>query len=127
MIAALLLMAAAPALNCKDPQAQLEMNMCAQRDFERADTELNAQWRATAVGMRESDRGIDRKYDREPGYFETLLAAQRAWITYRRQHCLGESFEARGGSLSPLLFSTCMSELTRERTKQLKALVEVEN
>ena len=127
MIAWLLLFAAASALNCKDPQAQLEMNMCAQREFERADVELNTQWRATAAAMRESDRGIDRKYDREPGYFETLLAAQRAWITYRQQHCLGESFEARRGSLSPLLFSTCMSELTRERTKQLKALVEVEN
>lgn len=128
MSALLLLFAAAaePQYNCADPQTQHEMNICAQRDYQRADAELNTQWRLTVAEMRESDRGIDRRYDRDPGYHETLLAAQRSWLAYRDKHCLGASFEARGGSLSPLLYSSCMAELTRARTKQLRDLVGVE-
>ncbi len=124
MIAALLLLTAAPEpeLNCIDPQAQQEMNRCAALEFERADAEMNVQWRLTVVAMKEGDRDLDRKYDREPGYYETLLAAQRAWLTYREKHCLGESFEARGGSLAPLLHGTCMTALTRARSKQLREL-----
>ena len=125
MIAALLLMAAAePQWNCKDPQAQLEMNMCAYRDFERADAAMNVQWRTVVVAMREADRGVDRKNDQQPLHYDTLLAAQRAWLTFRDQHCTLASFEARGGSMQPMLVSGCKVELTRARTKQLRDLVE---
>ena len=130
MIAAILLLAAAagePEVNCVDPQAQQEMNFCAAREFERVDAEMNVQWRATVAAMKEADRSIDRTYDKEPGYYETLLAAQRAWLVYREKHCLGESFEARGGSLAPLLHGTCMTELTKVRIRQLKELIEGEN
>lgn len=128
MIAALLLLAAAPEpeWNCADPQDQATMNMCAHRDFQKADADLNAQWQATSAEMREDDRRIDRRYDKAPGHFETLLKAQRAWLTYRQEHCRGDSFKARGGSLSPLLFSTCMTTLTKARTRELKELTEVE-
>ena len=128
MIVALLVLAAAPAAaeGCGDLPQQ-PMNMCFYRSYERADAEMNAQWKITAAAMKQADRDLDRTYDKEPGYFDTLLAAQRAWITYRDQHCLGESFEARGGSMAPMLNSTCRITLTQERTRQLKALVEVEN
>jgi uncharacterized protein YecT (DUF1311 family) len=127
MIAALLLLAAATAdENCGDLPQQ-PMNQCFYRAYERADAEMNAQWKLTAAALKQADRDLDRTYDKDPGYFDTLLAAQRAWITYRDQHCLGESFEARGGSMSPMLNSTCRITLTQERTRQLKALVEVEN
>jgi uncharacterized protein YecT (DUF1311 family) len=129
MIAALLLLAAAaePALDCaRNDLSQLDMNMCAYRDFERADAAMNAQWRATMAKMKQDDGTIDRKYDRQPGYADTLLAAQRAWLTYRDQHCLGESFYARGGSMAPMLVSGCKATLTEARTKQLRELAEVD-
>ena len=129
MIAALLLLAAAePALDCtRDDLPQMGMNMCAYRDFERADAAMNAQWRLTMAEMKEADRTIDRSYDRQPTHAATLLAAQRAWLTYRDQHCLGESFTARGGSMAPMLVSGCKASLTEARTKQLKELAETEN
>lgn len=123
MIAALfLLFAAEPQWNCDDPQDQSTMNMCAHRDFQRADAELNAQWRLTVAALREADKGVDRKYDRQPLHYDTLLAAQRAWLIYRDKHCEGESFEARGGSMQPMLASGCKAQLTRARTKQLREL-----
>ena len=125
MIAALLLLAAAPAAaeeDCGDLPQQ-PMNQCLHRAFERADAELNAQWKVTAEAMRARDRDLDRTRDKQPGHFDTLLAAQRAWITYRDQQCLAESFEMRGGSGAPMVHSLCTERLTRERIGQLKALV----
>ncbi|OCC24824.1 hypothetical protein MB02_04995 [Croceicoccus estronivorus] len=132
MIASLVLAAAAgsaatppnPGWNCDDPVAQQEMNWCAAQEYVKADGELNAQWAITAADMKAKDKNLDRTYDERPGYFETLLSAQRAWIAYRDAHCASEGFWARGGSLEPLLVSTCKTKLTQERTQQLQFLVE---
>lgn len=127
MIGLLLLAAAAPSepqWNCDDPQYQQEMNWCAAQEFEKADAALNAQWKKTSAAMKQRDAEIDRSYDERPGYFDTLLAAQRAWLTYRDQHCASEGYWARGGSMEPLLVSTCKTKLTEERTQQLVFLIE---
>ena len=52
--------------NCDDAQSQMEMNVCAAIDFERADAELNALWPALIAAAREADREIDRDYDDRP-------------------------------------------------------------
>lgn len=127
ILASLLLLAAAaqdPDVDCENPQYQVEMNLCAGKDYDAADAALNAQYKQTVAALKARDKDIDRSYDSQPTHYDTLLAAQRAWITYRDQHCLSESFAARGGSMAPMLHSGCMARLTKERTEQLKALVE---
>jgi uncharacterized protein YecT (DUF1311 family) len=132
MISALLLLLAAPAVgpdatDCDGDSPQQVLNICAANAAQSADAEMTAQWKITAADMKRKDRGIDRSYDKEPGYFATLLAAQRAWLTYRDQQCLVESFDMRGGSGAPQIHSGCMHRLTRERLAQLKALIETGN
>ena len=122
MIAALLLLAAAPQERDCGDLPQQPMNMCLLEAYQRTDAEMNRQWRITSEAMKAQDRGIDRTYDKDPGYFPTLLAGQRAWLTYRSQQCLLESFEMRGGSGAPMVHSLCMNRLTRERIGQLKSL-----
>ncbi|SHN49957.1 lysozyme inhibitor LprI family protein [Erythrobacter sanguineus] len=117
-----------PEWNCDDPQVQQEMNWCAGRDFEVADERLNAQWKETAAVMKAQDAefaayGSER--DTREGFFESLLEAQRGWLRYRDAHCRVDGYTARGGSLEPLLVSTCKARLTRTRTRELKELVEV--
>lgn len=124
MLVAILLAAAQPQWNCDDPQVQQEMNWCAAKSYEAADAALNRQWPRTVAAMKERDARLDRAYDDRPGYFETLLEAQRAWLKYRDAHCASEGFWARGGSLEPLLVATCKRKLTEERTQQLQYLVE---
>lgn len=126
MIAALLILAAAPAdaTDCDDNSPQQMLNICAANAAQAADQELNTVWRRISAEMKRRDTQIDRKYDREPGYFDTLLAGQRAWLTYRHNQCLVESFEMRGGSGAPQIHGGCMHRLTRERIEQLSALVE---
>jgi uncharacterized protein YecT (DUF1311 family) len=127
IVAALLLVAAPvddPSIDCDNQRYQVEMNYCARQAYERADAAMNVQWKLTVAAMRERDRHIDRKYDSQPTHDATLLASQRAWLTYRDQQCLNESFAARGGSMAPMLHSGCMERLTKARTAELKALVE---
>jgi uncharacterized protein YecT (DUF1311 family) len=95
------------------------MTLCAGRDYEEADARLNRQWAVTAAKMKALDQDVLREQDQQPGYFETLLAAQRAWLQFRDAHCLSESFLGRGGSVQPMLDSTCKAYLTELRIQQL--------
>ncbi len=107
---------------CHDPQTQQDMNYCAARDFASADAALNEQWAITVAAMRELDREIDRQYDDQPGHYDTLLEAQRAWLRYRDAQCRSEGFYARGGSMQPMLEAFCRTYMTELRTQQLRDL-----
>ncbi len=115
--------------DASDRGVQQAMNICAHRDYLIADAELNAQWLVAREHMRGLDVSFSQYSDTEqtnrPGYFETLLEAQRAWLAYRDAHCRSEGYEARGGSLEPLLVSTCKTALTQQRTEQLRELTTV--
>ena len=124
ILAALFLLAQAPdaVAECTDPNTQGEMNACAKQDFDRADAELNAVWKKVRGWAKNADAKLDRG-DGQSGYAESLLAAQRAWLTYRDTHCRLVSFDARGGSMQPLLINNCLAELTENRTAELRELL----
>lgn len=123
--------AAEPAIpegyDCGDPLTQHEINACAHIDYLDADAGLNAQWALTAATMKQWDAEYGDSFsDGRPGFFDTLLAAQRAWLNYRDRHCASEGYLFRNGSAEPMMVSTCMARLSRERTEQLKELVETD-
>ena len=107
---------------CDDPQAQQLMNLCAARDFESADAALAAQWALTVAAMKDADAERERD-DPQPGYYATLLEGQQAWVKYRDAQCLSESFEARGGSMQPMLELQCKAYMTELRIQQLRLLI----
>lgn len=102
------------------------MNYCAGQDFERADVELNAAYRTAIASAQEADREYARitqgneGRDSGPGEEASLREAQRAWVTFRDAQCQGESYEARGGSMQPMLYDGCRATLTRARTAELR-------
>jgi uncharacterized protein YecT (DUF1311 family) len=111
---------------CSAPenQSQMEMNMCAELDFERADADLNRLYREEVASAQQSDREIDAS-DRRPTSEAVLRQAQRAWLTFRDAQCTYEGYgEARGGSMEPMVYSGCRARLTRERIAQLGQSVE---
>ncbi len=120
LIFALALAAAQVVESCENPITQTDMNICAAQDLAKADAELNLQWAETAKLLKATDRDSGEK----PGEFETALEAQRAWLKYRRAHCTGVAFYARGGSMESMLYGHCASKLTRERSKQLAELTQ---
>ncbi len=133
MISAVLIMLQATGLPpCDMEKADLgiqrEMNICAAHDLQKADDALNAQWTITRDKMKAQDEefaeyasGFDLE---QPGYFESLLEAQRAWLKYRDAHCRLDGYNARGGSLEILLATTCRTALTEKRTEELREIAE---
>ena len=124
IFAALFLLAQAPdaVAECTDPNTQGEMNACAKQEFDRVDAELNAVWKKVRGWAKKADAKLDIGHG-QSGYAESLLAAQRAWLTYRDAHCRLVSFDARGGSMQPLLINNCLAELTENRTAELRELL----
>jgi uncharacterized protein YecT (DUF1311 family) len=107
--------------DCGNATTQMDMNSCADKDYQAADAELNAQYKKTRAAMVEIDKGLEANLK---GAEKALLAGQRAWIDYRDGECEAEGFEARGGSMEPMLVSGCKANLTRSRTKELKQLAD---
>ncbi|NLS06508.1 DUF1311 domain-containing protein [Rhizobium sp. P32RR-XVIII] len=105
--------------DCKNPQTQTDMTFCEQSRYEAADAALNEQWQKTRAALAATDKGLD---ENDRGAEKALLTAQRAWISYRDAHCQAYGFQARGGTMEPMLVAGCLADLTDERTKQLKEL-----
>jgi len=122
LIALLIAQVGGATSGCKNPTTQLDMNSCATQDYRVADRELNEQWAITIADMRRADSATRPHRDGQPGYYDQLLEAQRMWIPFRDAHCASEGYEARGGSMQPMLVSGCKARLTRERTAQLRNL-----
>jgi uncharacterized protein YecT (DUF1311 family) len=107
-------------IDCDSAMDQNTMTRCAGMDFEKADAELNKVWKQ-AKGAAED---ADAEYSSDlKGEAEALLKAQRGWIAYRDGQCELAGFEARGGSMEPMLVNGCLAEMTKARTRELQAIV----
>lgn len=113
-----------PQVDCDNAMTQSEMNFCASKDYETADKELNAVYRNTMAAMKKTDTDLGEINESYVGAVEALKKAQRAWIDYRDGQCELAGFEARGGSMEPMLVSGCLADLTKKRTEELKGLTE---
>ena len=115
--------AAEEEIDCGEPTTQIEMTICANRDFETADAALNEQWAITASKMKKLDEEMGPPTDGRPSYFDALLEAQRAWLAFRDANCRVEGYRLRGGSAEPMETSGCMALMTKARTVELRELV----
>ena len=102
-----------PKIDCAKAEAQTDLNICAALEFDTADKALNAQYKKTRAAMVAIDADLDNDMK---GAEKALVKAQRAWVDYRDGECEAQGFEARGGSMEPMLVSGCKAELTKMRT-----------
>lgn len=113
-----------PKVDCENAMAQSELNICADRDYQAADAELNAAYKQAMAAAREMDASAREMGENYVGAVEALKRAQRAWIGYRDGQCELAGFQARGGSMEPMLVSGCMADLSLKRAAELKAVAE---
>jgi len=106
-------------VDCDNAQTQSDMTSCAEARYEEADKALNAQYKQTRAAMVAIDKDLDGDMQ---GAEQALLKAQRAWISYRDAQCENYGFQARGGTMEPMLVAGCLADLTDLRTKELKEL-----
>jgi len=92
-------------------QTQTAMNAQARADFKRADAELNKTYQSVLAKLPTAEK-------------QKLKEAQRAWIASRDVEAARAAKEAEGGSMAPTLRYEKMTELTHERIKELKAMID---
>ena len=115
--------------SCDEAMTQQALNYCAALEFQKADCALNEEWEKVAERMKRldaemADAEMPIADDGRDGYYAVAVAAQRAWTEFRDAHCASEGYQARGGSLEPMLVGMCKADLTRKRTAQLRAMME---
>jgi uncharacterized protein YecT (DUF1311 family) len=98
-------------------QTQTEMNDAARAEFTAAETEMNRVYQQI-LQARKSDVEFTVKFK----------AAQRAWLVFReaQAQALYPAADKRRayGSVYPVCRAQALTQLTTERTKQLKAWIE---
>jgi uncharacterized protein YecT (DUF1311 family) len=97
------------AVNCDNATDQATMNQCASQQHAAADKELNTLYQQITTRLKGDP---DRK--------KLLLGAQRSWIAFRDAECKFSASGVEGGSVYPLIYSNCVTELTKARVETFK-------
>ena len=107
---------------CDNPTTQDVPERCALADFEATEAVMTSQWEETVAEMKRLDAAREAG-DTQPGYYETLLEAQHAWVQYRDAECRSESFLVRGAPAQRTIELQCKTYHTQVRTQELSILV----
>jgi uncharacterized protein YecT (DUF1311 family) len=95
-------------------QTQAELNEQSSVEYKKADKELNKIYGALLSKLDASEK-------------KAFIASEKAWIAFRDLECKFECMENEGGSIYPLSYSSCMTNMTEKRTKELKEILKERN
>ncbi|HEX8117672.1 MAG TPA: lysozyme inhibitor LprI family protein, partial [Pyrinomonadaceae bacterium] len=75
--------------------------------------------------FKEADARLNRVYKELASKLEgdapgRLKLVEIAWTKYRDDNCDFEASRFEGGSMRPLIYSSCMERMTRARTAELR-------
>lgn len=95
---------------CANPQTQTEMNICAGKAYEAADAVLNQVYQKLRAMLDEGEK-------------TQLKEAQTAWLAYRDRNCEFVADQYKGGTIRPMIYAGCLTDVTKNRTNELKAQI----
>ena len=85
----------------------MELNACANREFESWDAKLNALYRTLLKNADPKEQAL-------------LRAAEISWLSYRDSECAYETAGSEGGSIQPMEYANCLTAKTRAHITELK-------
>nr|WP_315158340.1 lysozyme inhibitor LprI family protein [uncultured Flavobacterium sp.] len=91
-------------------QTQSEMNATAYANYKKADAQLNKVYKQLMSILDKKEKPL-------------LIQAEKDWMKFRDSHCKFEASQYEGGSIQPLIYSTCLEELTKKRIAEIKASI----
>lgn len=103
-----------------DGETTVGMTQCIQQETAAWDAELNAAYQRTRASFRDADASGDVG---PTSRSDALLAAQRAWITYRDAECALQYARWDMGSMRNIAGANCLMGLTAERTIELRDML----
>jgi uncharacterized protein YecT (DUF1311 family) len=99
---------------CASAQSQAEMNICAGKEYKSADAELNQVYQKLSSILNDEEKS-------------QLKEAENAWIRYRDLNCEFVADQYKGGSIRPMIHGLCLSDVTRNRTAELRSQIKDRN
>lgn len=122
-IAAIALAVAGPALaqdipGCENASSNVELGTCAQAAYQRADKELNDLWPKVLSYI--DGQGDYMPSDALQKWKATIIAAQKAWVTFKESDCAAVEYEWWGGSGAGIAETSCLYAHTAQRVEDLK-------
>lgn len=110
-------------IDCANAFTTVDLNACAEKEFDSADKALNAVYKEIMTDLTGPDPGNEENNKK---WADALKVSQRAWIAFRDADCEKlRVFEAGGGTATTGEILGCLTELTEARTKSLKERYEV--
>lgn len=103
------------AVDCANASDQATMNQCAGQAFKAADNELNVVYQQITGRLKDNPDGK-----------KLLVGAQRAWIGFRDSECKFSASGVAGGSVYPLIYSDCLTGMTKTRVETLRQYLKCE-
>lgn len=105
-------------LKCNPEGTQIEMNVCAAEDYQKADKKLNETWKKLMV-----------KFKNDKTATTNLKKAQKAWVAFRDADIEAMFSCASGdrvcwGSMESMLRSGELQAMTEARTKRLQHYID---
>jgi uncharacterized protein YecT (DUF1311 family) len=108
------------AVACDRAMTTVELNACAEREFEVADAKLNAAYKKALAFIKLS--GGDKPYD-AASWEAALRTSQKAWLAYRDADCDGlMPMSWGGGTGTTSAVFGCRTTKTETRTQELIAI-----
>ena len=111
------------------PISQLQMDQCADYEYKEADAHLNKVY-SKAMQYMTSDltqarsKGNEEQMKYEETAIASLKEAERAWLSYRDIQCNAAAQQYQGGSMAPMIYSQCLTQITEHRTAEIKSIYE---
>ncbi|MEZ0472479.1 lysozyme inhibitor LprI family protein [Luteimonas salinilitoris] len=90
-------------------QSQAELTECSEDDLKPVDDELNKRYREMEARLKDDD---DTK--------KLLIDAQRKWVAFRDAECNLSTVRSSGGSIHPMNFNNCATDLTQRRVNDFQ-------
>lgn len=110
---------------CDAANTQTEMNECSAEEYVKADAHLNLVY-TNLIRLLQKDSGHAQQQSGgeqrrpETPAVDKLKAVQRQWIRYRDLHCSAVRAQYEGGTSSPMMWNSCMTDTTNHRIEELK-------
>jgi uncharacterized protein YecT (DUF1311 family) len=98
---------------------------CGTKEYREADVRLNTAYTKVIDDMKEDLDTAEKEHNKDQQSYDqrgirNLRAAERAWIQYRDLHCSAVKQRYEGGTISPVVWLKCMTQLTEHRTAELE-------
>lgn len=111
-------------VHCDNPLGQSDMSICAAREADKADRELDAVWQEVKKNVQIHDEFVLEDQKNIKSHAQALVNSQRAWMNFRKAECDWEGYEFHGGTAEGMAIALCWARITKERISNFKSYLE---